>query len=397
MTAGLAASRTPGVLFILNSLGTGGAEKHVVSLLNSLDTRRFRLHLAYLKRDERLLAQLRRERLATLLCCDVAHRVDGRAIRRLRELIGGGIDLIVATNPYAMLYGQLALRGSGAVPKFVTVFHTTLAQGLKERAQMLLYRPLFNRADLLVYVCEAQRAHWRAQGLRPAADEVIYNGIDTDYYTDRHSSAQRLALRQSLGFGDEDYVVGLCSVFRPEKAHGDLLRAVAQLRACGLPAKALLIGDGPERTTIERASSRLGLEAHVRITGLRDDVRPFIGACDVMTLVSHSVETFSLAALESMSLGRPMVISRTGGAAELVIHGEQGFVFQPGDVAALARQLTTLSSSSLRERFGAAAARRVRELFTVQEMAARFTGCFEQLLETSTEWAARRPKSSSHA
>ena len=92
-----------------------------------------------------------------------------------------------------------------------------------------------------------------------------------------------------------------------------------------------------------------------------------------------------------------MVLSRTGGAAELVIHGEQGFIFQPGDVATLAQQLTTLTSSSLRERFGAAAARRVRELFTVQGMAARFTGCFEQLLETSTEWAARRPKSSSHA
>src|SRR5690348_5093116 len=380
MTTGLAASRTPGVLFILDSLGTGGAEKHVISLLNSLDTRRFRLHLAYLKREETLLAELRRERLTTLLCCDVARRVDGRAIRRLRELIGGGIDVIVSTNPYSMLYGQLALRGSRGRPKSVTVFHTTLVRGLKERVQMLLYRPLFNRADLLIYVCETQRAHWRAQGLAPKADEVIYNGIDTDYYTDGCSSGERSALRRSLGFGDGDYVVGLCSVFRPEKAHGDLLRAVADLRSRGVPAKALLIGDGPERARVERAISRLGLEPHVRITGLTEDVRPLIGACDVMTLVSHSVETFSLAALESMSLGRPMVMSRTGGAAELVVHGEQGFLFQPGDVATLAQQLTMLTSSSLRERLGAAGARRVRQRFTVQGMAARFTDCFDQLL-----------------
>lgn len=387
---GVASPRTPGVLFILNSLGTGGAEKHVVSLLNSLDVRRFRLHLAYLKRDERLLGELRRDRLAALTCCDVARRVDGQAIRRLRGLIdSSGIDVVVSTNPFSMLYGWLALRGSRARPKFVTVFHTTLVRSLKERAQMLLYRPLFNRTDLLIYVCETQRAHWRAKGLRPAADEVICNGIDTDYYTDRRSSEERRALRLSLGFADGDYVVGLCSVFRPEKAHGDLLQAIAELRSRGLPAKALLIGDGPERTAIETAISRLRLEAHVRITGLREDVRPFIGACDVMTLVSHSVETFSLAALESMSLGKPMVMSRTGGAGELVVHGEQGFVFEPGDIATLAKHLTLLTSPSLRARLGAAAARRVRELFTVQGMAARFTDCFDQLLETPAEWPAR--------
>jgi glycosyltransferase involved in cell wall biosynthesis len=381
MSTAPAPSRTPGVLFIVNSLATGGAEKQVVSLLNHLDTRRFRLHLAYLKRDERLLALLRRERLSTLVCCDVARRVDGKAIRRLRTLIADGdIDVIVCTNPYSMLYGWLARRGSGVDPRIVTVFHTTLIRGLKERAQMQLYRPLFNRADLLVYVCESQRAHWRQMGLRPAADAVIYNGIDTDYYAEEPAGPERCALRRSLGFEDRDFVVGLCSVFRPEKAHGDLLEAACRLRARGLPAKVLLIGDGPRRQAIEHTIRRLGLEDHVRITGIQHDVRPFIRACDVMTLVSHSVETFSLAALESMSLGRPMVMSRTGGAAELIAHGEHGFLFDPGDIEAIARHLAALTSASLRARLGAAAAGRVRERFTVEEMTARFAGCIERLV-----------------
>jgi glycosyltransferase involved in cell wall biosynthesis len=381
MTTAPAAARAPGVLFIVNSLETGGAEKQVVTLLNGLDDRRFRLHLAYLKRNEKLLPQLRRERLARLVCCDVVRRVDINAIRRLRELIvDGGIDAIVCTNEYSTLYGQLALRGSGVSAKLVTVFHTTAPRSLKERAQMLLYRRLFNRSDLLVYVCESQGGYWRRRGLRPAADEVIYNGIDADYYTDGRSSGELQAFRHSLGFRAEDYVVGLCSVFRPEKAHGDLLVAISRLRAAGLPAKALLIGDGPERRAIADTTARLGLEGHVVITGLEEDVRPFIGACDVMALVSHSIESFSLAALESMSLGKPMVLSDVGGARELVVHGESGFVFAPGDIETLVMHLRTLSSRALREPFGRAAARRVRERFTVQAMAERFADCIDGLL-----------------
>ena len=395
MTTALAGSRTPGLLFIVNSLETGGAERHVVTLLNHLDRRRFRLHLAYLKRKEELLPELRREQVARIVCCDVARRIDGRAIRRLRGLIAdSAIDAIVCTNPYSMLYGQLALRGSGADARLVTVFHSTLLHGFKDRAQMLLYRRLFTRCALLVYVCERQRSYWRKLGVRPEADEVIYNGIDTEYYTDRRSSSEAQSLRRSLGLENGDFVVGLCSVLRAEKTHGDLLSAISMLRSQGLPAKALLIGDGPERAAIERAIARLGLQRHVLITGLREDVRPFIGACDVMTLVSHS-ESFSLAALESMSLGKPMVMSDVGGAAELLTHGEHGFLFQPGDIDALSMHLRALTSPSLRERLGRAAALRVRERFTVGNMAGRFTDCIEGLLEERTPLL--RPSGCEHA
>ncbi|HEY1890315.1 MAG TPA: glycosyltransferase [Steroidobacteraceae bacterium] len=383
---------TPGVLFIVNSLETGGAEKQVVTLLNHLDPGRFRLHLAYLKRNEELLPELRQDRLAAVLCCDVASRIDNTAIRRLRELIvTAGIDAIVCTNPYATLYGRLALRRSGVRPKLATVFHTTLLRSLKERAQMLLYRPLFNRSDRLIYVCESQRAHWRGEGIRPARDEVIHNGIDTAHYTESHTSEELRALRRSLGVHDEDYLIGLCSVFRPEKAHADLLAAISRLRAHRFPAKGLLIGDGPQRAAIERAAGRLGLGQHVVITGLRDDVRPFIGSCDVMTLVSHSVEAFSLAALESMSLGKPMVMSNVGGATELVTHGEQGFIYQPGDIEALTTHLQSLTDRPLRERLGRAAALRVRERFTVQAMTDRFADCIDGLLEERRAVIGREP------
>ncbi len=368
------------LLFIVNSLDFGGAEKQLVTLLNHLDPTRFRMHLAYLKPGASLRPQLREERLEGVVCCAARRWIDPRAVAQLRSLIATQrIDAVVCTNQYSMLYGHLA-RGARPGTRLATIFHSTLLYSYKERAQMLLYRRLFRRCDLLLYVCENQRRYWRGRGLRAAADAVVYNGIDTAWYSDSRPYAERLAFRRSLGVGDDEYLIGLCSVLRPEKAHGDLLAAIARLRARGIAAKALLIGDGPERALIEQTASRLGITPFVRITGFEPDVRPFIASCDVMTLVSHD-ETFSVAALESMALGKPLVLSDLGGAREQVIAGEQGFLFPPGDIESLTSQLVKLTSLPLRVQLGEAAGRRARELFSVQSMAGRFTSCIEELLE----------------
>jgi glycosyltransferase involved in cell wall biosynthesis len=384
-------SAAPGLLFIVNSLGLGGAEKQVTTLLNHLDPERFRLHLAYLKRSERLLPELDAGRLRELVCCDVVSGLERHGVNRLASLIRTQhIDAIVCTNTYSMMYGYLARRlvGGGQRPKLATVFHTTLMRTHKEKMQMLLYRQLFKRTDLLLYVCENQRDYWREHGLRAAADGVVHNGIDVDYFSDRQTPEQKLEMRRRFGFTPEDYIVGLCSSLRPEKAHGDLLQALARLRAQaagkegspGSRAKALFIGDGTQREAIESQIRDLGLREHVAITGMQQDVRPFISCCDAMTLVSHTVETFSLAALESMALGKPLVMSDIGGASEQIVHGETGYLFEPGDIEALAGHLRSLHSPALRTRMGSAANRRVRQLFTVSAMTSGFTAQIATLL-----------------
>jgi glycosyltransferase involved in cell wall biosynthesis len=377
----------PGLLFIVNSLEVGGAEKQVVTLLNHLDSSHFRLHLAYLKPRDRLLPQLDTGKLDSLTCCNVGSGLEQRAIRQLAGLIGThGIDAVICTNMYSMLYGYLARGRTRARPKLATVFHTTLLRTYKEKAQMLLYRQLFRRSDLLIYVSENQRDRWRDWGLRAGADAVVQNGIDVDYFsvarTPRHEH-----LRASLGLTETDYVIGLCSGLRPEKSHGDLLQALARLRERGVAAKALLIGDGPERSHIESVAAELGLREHVVITGFKEDVRPYIACCDVMTLVSHT-ETFSLAALESMALGKPLVMSDIGGASEQVVHGQTGLLFEPHDIAALTEQLTTLGSAALRARMGAAAERRVRELFSLRTMTSGFTAQMTRLLDGAPSTSA---------
>jgi glycosyltransferase involved in cell wall biosynthesis len=392
------------VLFLVNSLCVGGAEKHVVSLVNGLDPARHRLALTALKRDEALLPQIAPHRLPDgLSCLDVAQGLSWHAVHRLaRQLDAQRTDVLVCTNMYALLYGWLAraLCRRGAKVRLVEVFHSTLPESRKEARHMVLYRHLVRRADLLVFVCQAQADHWHVHGLRARQDVVIHNGIDTARFRDTWSPEDKRRLRSQQGFSETDLVVGLCGVMRPEKAHGDFLRALAQTansahteytsrtaqtastpdlagqkqRVCGW-----LIGDGPLRAALERDIDALGLRERVRISGFVQDVRPLVAACDAMAITS-TTETFSLAALEAMALGKPLLMTDVGGARVQVRHGDNGWLVPVGDVNAMAGALARWQDPAAREAMGQRAAAQVREHFELAGMVQGFERQFSALV-----------------
>ena len=358
------------LLFIVSSLVFGGAEKHVVTLANALDRRRYRLSLAYLKDDTTLLPQIDRSNLeGRLIGCKVSRKIDSAAVQTLANHIRNErITMIVCVNTYPLLYATLAVRRSGRSVKLVELFHTTELEGIEDQLQMLFYRPFIRRADHLVYVCQNQQRYWRRRLLRARQDCVIHNGVDTRHFDLRHTAHEKQSIRERFGIGKADYLVGLCAAMRPEKAHDDLLQAIARMRSSGQQVKCLLIGDGPERSRIEARIAEHGLGAHVHITGFESDVRPAIAACDVMTIVSHHVETFSIATLEAMAMGKPMVMSRIGGADEQVDHGSNGYLFPKGDIAALVEALTRLKDRQRAEAFGQRARETVERHFSLVVM-----------------------------
>lgn len=374
-------SGKPGVLFLVNSLGVGGAERHVVTLLNQLDADRFRLHLAHLRPPATLAVELDMQRIERLLALDVSRGIDLKAAASLARLIDvQRIEALVCTNCFSMLYGTLAQALSKRRPPLATVFHSSELLSRGERLGMLLYRRLFARCDLLIYVCESQRRIWRERGIRARRDAVIYNGIDTERYRASPAPEPGNDVRARWGVPAEAVLIGQCGALRPEKAVPDLIEALAQLGRAGRDAHLLLIGDGPQRTLVERLAAARSLADRVHVTGLQSDVRPCIAACDILTLVSR-IETFSLAALESMAMGRPLVMSNVGGAAELVTPGVNGLLFAPGDVRQLAQHLLTLSDDgNLRLRLGQAGAQRVRERFSLPAMVAGFTAALDSLI-----------------
>lgn len=370
----------PRVLFIVNSLNPGGAERHVVSLVNHLETREFPRTLAYLHPGEALLGEIATGALEAVISCRVRQKVDLEVAKRLARLIDhDGVDVIYCTNLYSMLYGVIARAQSKRRPRLIMAFHTTLLGSWRNRLQMAFYWLLFRQCDHLIYVCGNQRRHWRQRGLRARSDGFIYNGIDTDHFSFAAVMDEARGVRKKLGFSSDELVVGICAGLRPEKAHGDLLAAIARLRAEGVAARCLVIGDGAERANVERRIAELGLEAEVVIVGFQSDVRPWVAACDVMAIVSHAVETFSISALESMALERPMIMSRIGGAEEQVTDGLNGFVYDAGDIGALTACLKKCSDSAERGRMGANARTVVTTRFGLKAM----VQSYEELLRSA--------------
>jgi glycosyltransferase involved in cell wall biosynthesis len=379
------------VMLLVSDLGFGGAERQTVQLAHLLADR-FEVVLGYLKADNLTVraqsptaARIRRDRLKAVVCLDVRRRIDGPAVRKLAQTIEThDVQAVLCANTFPLLYAQLARCRLRRPLRVVEVYHTTLIESRAARLKLLSFRPLFWLSSQLVFVSEAQRRHCLRRALWARRVSVIHNGVDVGHFS---PAALPPSTPGRYGFGAEDRVVGLCAVFRPEKAHGDLLEAVAALKARGAGWKALLIGDGPTRPAVEATIARCGLEDDVRITGYLDDVRAAVMACDVIALVSTSIETLSIAALEAMALGKPMLMSAIGGAAELVEPGVNGYLFPAGDVNALAQCLQAMADRSLCTRMGRAARQRVERLFSEDAMRARYVELIEGLLGE----ASRRP------
>ncbi|MBC8006864.1 MAG: glycosyltransferase family 4 protein [Prolixibacteraceae bacterium] len=358
----------PRVMFVTGSLAHGGAERHAITLINRLAERGHDCHAVYVKSDAGQLDRMRLGDGGSVKCLSAARYFDRRALADFAAHIGRiRPEVIVATNTYALMYSRLALRFSGVTAVLAVTFHTTLLPNAKEWLQMLYYRPFFWTVDCLVFICEAQRRHWLRRLVTAPRNEMIYNGVDLRHWRP-WSAGDRAARRAALGFAANDLVIGMCALFRPEKNHLQLIEAIGALRGRGIAARALLIGDGEMRPAIEARARELGLSDAVLITGLQKDVRPFLAASDTVVLCSQTVETFSLAALEAMALGLPVVLSEIGGAAEMVRPGGNGFLFPVGDTGALVDRLVQLVDPRERERMGNHARARVEALFSETTM-----------------------------
>ena len=114
-----------------------------------------------------------------------------------------------------------------------------------------------------------------------------------------------------------------------------------------IPSKLLLVGDGPERTSIEMLCRELGVQNDVRFLGKLDVIEEVLSLADLFLLVSEK-ESFGLAALEAMACEVPIISSNAGGIPEVNIHGVTGYVSEIGDVEDMANNAVHILESDER-------------------------------------------------
>jgi glycosyltransferase involved in cell wall biosynthesis len=365
-------------LFVTGSLPNGGAERHAISLLNLMAQRGHDCHAACVKAPDLSHPVSSLVPRGSLRSLQAARYFDRRAIGDLAAHISSlRPHVIVAANSYALMYASLARQFSAARARLVVTYHTTRLLNMKEHLQMLAYRPLFWAADCTVFLCQTQQRHWQRRGLFSRRSEVIHNGIDIAHFCEQQPQT-REQTRRMLGIAESDYLIGTAALLRKEKNLLQLVDAVARLRKQGLPARALLIGDGEERQAIQARARALDIASAIVITGLQQDVRPYIAACDVMTLCSVT-ETFSLAALEAMALGKPIVLSDVGGASEMIVPRWNGMLFPVHDTDAYVERLAALSDRAVSSHMGSNARHLMERRFSATLMADRYEMLFASL------------------
>jgi len=171
------------------------------------------------------------------------------------------------------------------------------------------------------------------------------------------------------------------SNFRQVKRIPDVLQVFAQVRK-EIPAKLLLVGDGPERSHTERLAQDLNVQNAVYFLGMQLDVEEIFGMADVFLLPSQT-ESFGLAALEAGAAGVPVIASKVGGLPEVVLDGETGYLLPISDVDGMAQKaLQLLSDTDLRKRMGDKARARALTLFSAERVVKMYTDLYERVLCT---------------
>lgn len=356
--------------FVLPSLVRAGAETQVVNLVNGLDPASFEKHLFIFERQLDQLDRVDRGRV-NFHHRARRHKFDvGPSVHLARLIDEQNIDIVHCSLPIALLVGWLAIRLAKRKPQLVFALHTTVNADLKhELFDRLFYQWLMRSCDRIICVCKAQEAYWQAKyPFLLKRTTVIYNGVDAGWFDPGKSSALGAQLRVRHNIPEDAFVVCCVAAFRPEKGHCYLLEAFKLVSRAYPNVYLLLAGAGPLRDETQSLVDRIELAERVLFLGVMDDVRSVLVASDV-SVIASTAETFSMAMLESLAMGIPMVATDIGGAREAVLDGTTGLLVNCGDATQLANALTRmLVSDEQRLAMGITGRKLVGTQFTQERM-----------------------------
>jgi sugar transferase (PEP-CTERM/EpsH1 system associated) len=367
------AHRTPTVALVTSNLRGGGAEQCVVTLANQLYEHHWRPVVISLGASGALSERVRDEGIPIVVMNKRRGNDPRMTLALARVLRHLGVEVVHANNWSTLMESVVGARLAGVRSIVHTQhglhFETGDSRHGRNRqfrliAQRLVARWLTHIVAVSPEVRQTVLDEWHVPDDKVS---VILNGIPLE--SQPIDRAERDARRRELGFGYTDFVVGTMGFFRPVKDFPTLVEAMARVHASAPQARLAFIGDGPGRADLEGLVRRMGLDQVVRFLGWRTDAASILPSLDAFALCSLS-EGISLAVLEAMAAGLPVVATRVGGNPLVIQDGETGWLVPPqaADVTADAL-LALLRDPAMRCGMGRNGRTRARTHFSVERMA----------------------------
>ena len=360
----------------------GGGERHILCLLQAFLNRPVDMSLVVFK-EGMLSGEARKLGIRTQV---IPKRFRGNPLTLLsliRFIRSNRIDIVHTHLLSGNLYGRLAGRLAHAKAVVSTLHHADkTATGFRSPLVQSLVFETDNRmgalCDRIIATSEHLRQKLIRRGLNGGQLVTCHNGLSPE--VGHVEEQRRIAARRRLGVRDEVKLVGTVGRLVRVKNMALFLRAARHVLDTGINARFVLIGDGPLRASLEGLARDLRLQGHVVFAGFQRDVLAFVSLFDIFVLCSDS-ENSSFSLLEAAVLGKAIVTTSVGGNPEIIRHGKNGWLCPPRNEETLADAICRLlCDQRIAESLGEHASQTLRNEFSLETMADKITGVYQELV-----------------
>ncbi|HEX4156556.1 MAG TPA: N-acetyl-alpha-D-glucosaminyl L-malate synthase BshA [Acidobacteriaceae bacterium] len=285
----------------------------------------------------------------------------------------------------ALLARQMLAAQNIHLPFITTLHGTDITLVGLDRSYLPITRFGINQSDGVTAISEYLRDRTREAFNIQRPIEVIRNFVNCDLY--RRDPVRTARERTQYAQPDERLLAHL-SNFRPVKRVLDVVSVFARV-AQKLPARLLLIGDGPERSAAEFLAKRLNIADRVEFVGKQENIHELLPLADLMLMPSE-MESFGLAALEAMACRVPSIATRVGGVPELIDdtgdgeNSPNGLLFEVGDITGMYEAAVDLLSDPDRLRqMGDAARRTAQDHFCASRIIPQYEAFYQRIIDAA--------------
>lgn len=323
------------ILCVLNDLDIGGAQNYTISLMNEFVKLGHQVELRVLSDNLQLKRRINSQ--VRIQVWERKKKIDFHVLSKIRnEIKYNHYDAVIASY---IIYQKLSTVFLKNKPINIYPIHSTIPKSKKAILfNHIIFRCKWKNEIFLTSIDNQTKYLSEVYNLRQSFFEQIYNGVDTNKFILPPAEFNRNEFLKSKGINSKNKIILMVAGYRKEKRHVDAIEAFILLQNVFKDISLVFVGDNridEYNMLLEYAKTKNASNIYFFTASAAGDVRNFYWSSDIFTLTSNRVETFPITVLEAMACGLPCVLTDIGGAVDIIIEGNNGYLVEPGNIKSI--------------------------------------------------------------